>query len=85
MDLSTVANKEAKAFLNTFLMHRGINKKYFSSVPEDKYDYRMVNTPEKKSDSPRESLAHHINVESTYILGIETGILKFGVVYHFSV
>lgn len=82
MDTSKVANKEAVAFLNAFLLHRGINKKYFSLVPEDKYDYRMVNTPERKSDSPRDSLAHHINVENTYILGIETGLLKFGSAYN---
>lgn len=81
MILSKVSNKEALAFLNSFLLHRNINRKYFNLVPEDKYDYRMVDTYERKSDSPRESLVHQINVENSYLLGIETGTLKFGSTY----
>lgn len=82
MELSKVTNKEALNFLHTFFLHRNVNRKYFNLVPEEKYDFRMVDTVDRKSDSPRESLAHHINVENTYILGIETGNLKFGSAYN---
>ena len=37
----------------------------------------MVDTPERKSDSPRESLTHQIDTTRDYISGIKTGILKF--------
>ena len=81
MDVPKVTNPEAKAFLQTFFMHRGINREYFDRVPEDKFDFRMVDIETRKSDTPRESLAHHINVEKTYILGAKTGELKFGAYY----
>lgn len=61
-----------------FFSHRDINREYFTRVPADQYDFRMVDTADRKSDSPRESLAHQINVEKTYLLAVRTGELKFG-------
>jgi hypothetical protein len=39
----------------------------------------MVDTPSKRSDSPRESLIHQIRIQHEYIRGIKTGKLEFGV------
>lgn len=41
----------------------------------------MVNTQDRKSDTPRESLAHQINVQRTYMKAIKSGKLKFGQFY----
>ena len=41
----------------------------------------MVDTQDRKSDSPRESLAHQIDTTRDNINAIKTGILKFGVEY----
>ena len=82
MHLVKVKNKGAFNFLNTFFIHREINKKYYTIVPEDKYDFRMVETNKIKSDSPRESLAHQINVQNTYMDAIKIGKLKFGSGYN---
>lgn len=38
----------------------------------------MVDTLTKKSDTPRESLAHLIRVTRAYILGIQNGFFKAG-------
>lgn len=63
MDLTDIANTEAKRFLLQFFGDRAINREFYEKVPEDKFDFRIVNTPKRKSDSPRESLAHQIDTE----------------------
>lgn len=77
MDTSRIINPEAKRFINSFLANRRINKEFYKLVPEDKFDFRMVNTSERKSDSPRESLVHQIDTTRDYINGVKTGDLKF--------
>jgi uncharacterized damage-inducible protein DinB len=81
MDISNVSNPKAKDFLKTFFVNREINREFYKRVPEDKFDFRMVDKPGRKSDSPRESLAHQINVQRTYMLAVEKGELKFGDYY----
>lgn len=81
MDFSSVSNPEAKRFLQQFLGDRAINREFYERVSEDKLDFRMVDTPSRKSDSPRESIAHQIDTERDYINGVKSGVLKFGVKY----
>lgn len=77
INIPRVTDPEARRFLGSFLRDRAINREYYELVPEDKFDYRMVNSPKRKSDSPRESLAHQIGVERDYVYGIATGTLRF--------
>lgn len=81
IDISKIINPEAKAFVNQFLKDREINKEFYRKIPEDKFDFRMVDTPKRKSDSPRKSLAHQIDTTRDYINGVKSGTLKFGVRY----
>ncbi len=81
MDLTSVVNAEAKRFLHQFFSDRAINREFYEKVPESNFDFRIVNTSKRKSDSPRESLAHQIDTERDYISGIKNGELKFRVVY----
>lgn len=81
MDISKVTDPKAKDFLETFFLNREINREFYKRVPEDKFDFRMVDTPERKSDSPKESLAHQINVQRTYMKAVEKGELRFGDYY----
>lgn len=80
-DLSNITNPEARSFVKQFLRNRQINREFYRLVPEDKFDFRMVNTMHRKSDSPRESLIHQIDVTRDYINGVKTGILKFNIKY----
>jgi len=41
----------------------------------------MVDTPQRKYETPRESLAHQIDTTRDYINWIKTKVLKFGIVY----
>jgi len=69
IDTSKITDPEAKRFINIFLTYRGINREFYQLVPEDKFDYRMT----EKSDSPRESLIHQIEIERGYFLGATDG------------
>ncbi len=77
MDSSTVTDPAARAFLAIFTPDRLVNKAFYKRVPEDKLDYRMVDTPTRKSDSPRESIAHQIYVTKKYIYAAKHGVLEF--------
>ena len=80
-DLSKITNPEAKRVIEQFFRDREINKEFYKLVPEDKFDYLMVDTPQRKSDSPRKSLAHQIDTTRDYINGVKTGALSFGIKY----
>lgn len=82
MNISKVKDDKARDFLQAFFANREINREFYKRVSEDKFDFRMVNTPDRKSDSPRESLAHQINVQRTYMKAVKTGELKFGDYYN---
>ena len=77
IDTSNITNSEAKRLIDTFLGNRAINREYYELVPDESFDFRMVNNSERRSDSPRESLAHQIGVQQDYINAVITGILKF--------
>ncbi len=77
IDIRTIKNPKVKSFYETYLDDRKILRDFYELLSEDKYDYRMVNTPKRKSDSPRESLAHILEVQLMYINGARTGKLEF--------
>ncbi|KKQ74534.1 MAG: hypothetical protein US96_C0030G0014 [Candidatus Woesebacteria bacterium GW2011_GWB1_38_5b] len=77
MDISKITNTEANKFATSFFQDRAINREYYKRVPEGKFDFRMVDTPEKKSDSPRDSLGHQIGVQHDYMNGVTSGTLSF--------
>lgn len=77
MDVSKIENPVARAFSEQFFASRAINREFYDRVPENKLDYRMVDTQDRKSDSPRESLTHQIYVTRKYIYGVRTGSLAF--------
>lgn len=73
MNVSSIKNKEALRFIKVFLAYRAVNRKFFESVEEKDFDYRMVDNEKRRSDSPRESLVHLIEVESSYLLSAKDG------------
>lgn len=80
-DISKIINPEAKAFFEQFFRDREINREFYKRVPEDKFNFRMIDAPQRKSDSPRESLIHQIDTTRDYINGVKTGVLRFGMEY----
>lgn len=81
MDLTKISNEEVASFLRTFFTNRNINKDFFKLLPNNKLDFRLVDSPNRKSDSPRESLIHLIEITRAYTDGIKTGGFDFNVSY----
>jgi hypothetical protein len=81
MNTQNITDPEAGRFIKQFLIDRQINKDFYQLVPEEKLDFRIVDTPARKSDSPRESLIHQIDTTHDYINGVKSGVLKFGNIY----
>ncbi len=77
MDISKIVTPQAKMFIETFLANRDINREFYKLVPEEKFDFRMVDISQRRSDSPRESLIHQIDTTRDYINGVKTGVLRF--------
>ncbi len=72
-DLTKITDSEAKRFFTVFTLYRKINREFFEKVPENKFDFRMVDNEKVKSDSIRESLAHMINLHRSYIYRCKNG------------
>lgn len=77
-DVSAIANPDVRMFYGLFIAQRRIIRDFYVNLPDDKFDFRMVDTPERRSDSPRESLAHILDVQLVYMDAIKTGKLDFG-------
>lgn len=76
-----IKSTQARAFWEQYSKDREIIREFFKRVPEEKLDFRMVDRPSRKSDSPRESLAHIIDTTRDYVNGVKQGELKFGIIY----
>lgn len=70
-------NQSTQIFLDKFLANRKINVEFYKRVPEDKLDFRMIDTPQRKSDSIRESIVHQIYVTRNYIYAVKTGKMEW--------
>ena len=77
IDPNSVTNPEIVSFLYAYLPHRNMLRDFYELLPEDQYDFRLVDTPTHCSDSPRESLAHIIKTRLIYLHGVKTGTLTF--------
>lgn len=76
-DLNAIANPEVKMFYGLYMAQRRVIRDFYVNLPEDKLDFRMVDTPERRSDSPRESFAHILAVQLVYFDALKTGTLDF--------
>jgi len=77
LDISSIKNPEVRHFYALYWPQRQIVYDFFTRLTEEQFDYRMVDTPERKSDTPRESLAHILYVQLVYLNGVKTGKLEF--------
>ena len=64
---------EARSFYHIYLSQRRILADFYTLLPEESYDYRMVDG----ADTPRESFVHILATHYQYLEGIRTGRLTF--------
>jgi uncharacterized damage-inducible protein DinB len=77
LDTAGIANPQVRQFYAMYWPQHQILVDYFTVLSEEQYDYRMVDTPARRSDTPRESLAHILYVDLVYLNGVRTGVLEF--------
>ena len=77
LDIQAIQNPQVRTFYSLWWPQHKILYDFYFHLPEDQFDYRMAEIPERKSDSPRESLAHILYVELVYFNGVRNGKLEF--------
>ncbi len=73
IDPGLARSSEARGFYYIYLPQRRILADFYTLLPEESYDYRMVD----RADTPRESLLHILATHYQYLEGIRTGRLTF--------
>ena len=77
LDISSINNPQVRVFYSLWWPQRQVIYDFFTRLTEEQFDYRMVDTPARKADTPRESLAHILYVQLVYFNGVKTGKLEF--------
>ena len=73
VDPGLAHSAEAKGFYYIYLPQRRILADFYTLLPKESYDYRMVDG----ADTPRESFLHILATHYQYLDGIRTGRLTF--------
>jgi hypothetical protein len=76
-DIGSIQGPRVRTFYSLYWPQRRIVSDFFARLAEEQFDYRMVDTPERKADTPRASLAHILYVQLVYLNGVKTGKLEF--------
>jgi len=78
LDPAAIASPRARDFYRRFMLHREVNREFYRRVPAEQFDFRMVDTKTRRSDSPRESLLHQLFVMRNYVYAATAGVLQWG-------
>lgn len=77
IDINSIRDTRARVFYSLYWPQHQIICDFYSRLAEEQFDYRMVDTPGRKADTPRESLAHILEVQLMYFEGVKAGKLEF--------
>ncbi|MDI7276816.1 MAG: DinB family protein [Anaerolineae bacterium] len=77
LDLDSIRDPRVRTFYALYWPQHQIIVDFFARLTEAQFDYRMVDTPERRSDTPRESLAHLLYVQLVYLEGVRAGKLEY--------
>jgi hypothetical protein len=76
-DIGSIRDPQVRTFYILYWPQHQIIRDFFPCLTEEQFDYRLTDTPERKSDTPRESLAHILYVQLVYLNGVRSGVLEF--------
>ena len=77
LGIDSIKNPQVRGFYSLWWPQHQIIRDFFTRLTEEQFDYRMVDTPDRKADTPRESLAHILYVQLVYFDGVKSGKLEF--------
>jgi hypothetical protein len=78
IDIRSIVNPQVRQFYALYWPQRQILYDFFSYLTEERFDFLMVDAADRKSDTPRQSLAHILYVQLVYWNGVKTKKLEFG-------
>jgi uncharacterized damage-inducible protein DinB len=76
-NLALIQNPSLRALYQSYLIQRQVVRDFCDALPEDQFEYRMVDTHARRSDTPRESLLHLLHVRRLYLRALQSGTLEF--------
>ena len=76
-DISSIENPRVRVFYSLWWPQHQVIQDFICHLAEEQFDYRMVDSPSRKSDTPRQSLAHVLYVQLVYLNAVKTGKLEF--------
>ena len=76
-DISSIKNPQVRTFYALWGSQLQILYDFVFQLAEEQFDFRMVDTPARQADTPRESLAHILYVQLVYLNAVKTGKLEF--------
>jgi uncharacterized damage-inducible protein DinB len=77
IDLASIKNAQVRTFYALYWPQHQAIIDFYTLLTEEQFDFRLVDTPERKADTPRESLAHILYVQLVYFDAIQTGKLEY--------
>jgi len=77
MDIAAIKDPQVRQFYAVYWPQHLILADFYNRLAEEQYDTCMTASPERKSDTPRQSLAHILYVQLVYLNSAKTGILEF--------
>ena len=77
IDIGAIKDPKVRAFYALTWSQHQILLDFYNTLEEGQYDFRIVERPERKADTPRESLAHILYVQLVYWNAMQTGKLEF--------
>lgn len=70
--------KEIQNFIHKYNAHSQILIDFYKLLSEEQMDFKIVENESKRSDTPRESFAHIVNICYDYLNGAKSKELNFG-------
>ncbi len=77
ISIDSIKDSRVRVFYSLYWPQHRIIVDFFTALGEENYDYYMVNRPQRKSSTPRQSLAHILNVQDIYFNAAKTRKLVF--------
>lgn len=77
LDPTAILRPDARLAFELFCAQRSIVRGFYDRLSDRDFDFRLTDEPDRRSDSPRESLTHVVATQRAYLEAMERGTLDF--------
>jgi uncharacterized damage-inducible protein DinB len=75
--IASIKNPQVRQFYALYWPQHQIICDFYTRLADEQFDTCLADSPGKKSDTPRQSLAHILYVQLVYLNAAQTGVLEF--------